>query len=67
MTDPQTIASKLTKAQREAIMTGRAQSEQVGLELLRLGITRYDLRSRVKVYSDLGLSLRTHLEKEASK
>lgn len=59
------VARKLSAQQREAVITGRAATEQDGLALFRMGITRRDLRSRVKVYSDLGLAVRAHLQEQS--
>lgn len=84
MTDPQTIASKLTKAQREQILlcvaranhavTGEpccfrsyASRETTANVLVRLGISlhgRSGMSPRVIELTPLGLSVRTHLEKE---
>ena len=78
MTDPQTIASKLTKAQRAAVM--RAESDgDLGLRFVRWW--HADARTlRALVKKDLGTScwsglfltpsgelVRTHLEKESKK
>lgn len=60
------IAARLTVAQREAVLTGKAATEADGHVLYRIGVTRHDLRSRVKVYSALGLALKSHLQQEAT-
>jgi hypothetical protein len=83
MTDPQTIASKLTKAQRAAVMrASRATLESLSPRwmkarpntcealadkgIFRHGSARWTGTTQYAL-TELGLAVRTHLEKEPKK